>query len=114
MHQLATLMALGLMAVAVGGGASPPTGLRPADDRTRLAGDIDVVEAHVRDFGYDPGPLDGRLTAEIQAAVRAYQARYGLPVSGRLDWATRLELVPGLDERGLMRSVDGHRGAEIP
>src|SRR5215475_4925769 len=83
--------------------AKDPTGLRPAYDRILLAGDIYVAETHLRDFGYDPGPVDGRFTAETQAAVRAFQARYGLPVSGMLDWQTRLELVPGLDERGLMR-----------
>jgi hypothetical protein len=80
-----------------------PIGLRPTYDRMLLAGDIYVAETHLRDFGYDPGPVDGRFTAETQAAVRAYQARYGLPVSGMLDWGTRQELIPGLDERGLMR-----------
>jgi peptidoglycan hydrolase-like protein with peptidoglycan-binding domain len=29
--------------------------------------------------------------------VRAYQARYGLPATGLLDDATRLQLIPGLD-----------------
>jgi peptidoglycan hydrolase-like protein with peptidoglycan-binding domain len=29
--------------------------------------------------------------------VRAYQARYGLPVSGLLDYATRRQLLPGVD-----------------
>jgi N-acetyl-anhydromuramyl-L-alanine amidase AmpD len=87
----------------VGCTASQPMGLRPAYDRILLAGDIQVAEEHLRDFGYDPGPVDGRFTAETQAAVRAYQSRYGLPVSGWLDLATRLALVPGLDERGFMR-----------
>jgi hypothetical protein len=33
--------------------------------------------------------------------VRAYQVRYGLPVSGLLDYTTRLQLIPGLDyDRG--------------
>ena len=79
------------------------TGLQPAYDRILLAGDIYVAEAHLRDFGFDPGPVDGVFTAHTRSAVRAYQARYGLPISGRLDLATRQELVPGLDERGLMR-----------
>ena len=59
-------------------------------------GDIQVAEAHVLDFGFDPGPVDGIYTAQTQAAVRAYQARYGSPVSGLLDYATRLQLLPGL------------------
>jgi hypothetical protein len=80
-----------------------PTGLQPANDRILLAGDIYVAEAHLRDFGFDPGPVDGVFTAHTRSAVRAYQACYGLPISGRLDLATRQELLPGLDERGLMR-----------
>jgi Putative peptidoglycan binding domain len=83
--------------------ATGPGGLRAANDRILLAGDIHVAEAHLRDFGFHPGPVDGLYTAETQAAVRVYQARYGLPVTGLLDWATRQELIPGLDERGLMR-----------
>ena len=77
-----------------------PGGLRPAYDRLFAAGDIQVAEAHLRGFGYDPGPVDGFYTAETQAAVRAYQRRYGLPVSGLLDQATRQKLLPGLDPEG--------------
>jgi peptidoglycan hydrolase-like protein with peptidoglycan-binding domain len=71
--------------------------IRPAVDRLLTRGDIQVAEAHLHDFGFDPGPVDGIYTAQTQDAVRAYQARYGLPVSGLLDYATRLELLPGLD-----------------
>ena len=80
-----------------------PMGLRPANDRLLLAGDIQVAEAHLRDFGFDPGPVDGIFTTETRAAVRAYQARYGLPVSGLLDWITRNELIPGMDQPGVVR-----------
>jgi hypothetical protein len=72
--------------------------LRPALDRILSQGEISVAEAHLRDFGYDPGPVDGLFTADTQAAVRAFQARYGLPVSGLLDRETRQELLPGLDQ----------------
>jgi Putative peptidoglycan binding domain len=99
------LVALGglWLTACVASQARDPTGLRPAYDRILLAGDISVAETHLRDFGYDPGPVDGRFTAETQAAVRAYQARYGLPITGLLDLATRRELVPGLDEVGFTR-----------
>ena len=70
---------------------------RPALDRLLTRGEIQVAEGHLQDFGFDPGPVDGVFTAQTQAAVRAFQARYGLPVSGLLDRATRLELLPGLD-----------------
>jgi peptidoglycan hydrolase-like protein with peptidoglycan-binding domain len=71
--------------------------VRPAVDRLLTRGDIQVAQMHVRAFGFDPGPIDGLYTAQTQAAVRGYQARYGLPVSGLLDYTTRLQLIPGLD-----------------
>jgi peptidoglycan hydrolase-like protein with peptidoglycan-binding domain len=70
---------------------------RPAVDRLLTPGDIQVAQTHLQDFGFDPGPIDGLYTAQTQAAVRAFQARYGLTVSGLLDRATRRELLPGLD-----------------
>jgi murein L,D-transpeptidase YcbB/YkuD len=69
----------------------------PGVDRLLTQGDIHVAEAHLRAFGYDPGPVDGIFTAQTQAAVRTFQARYGIQVSGLLDRATRLELLPGMD-----------------
>jgi peptidoglycan hydrolase-like protein with peptidoglycan-binding domain len=54
---------------------------------------------HVRDFGFDPGSVDGLYTAQTQASLRPYQDRYGLPVTGLLDRATRRELRPGFDHR---------------
>jgi peptidoglycan hydrolase-like protein with peptidoglycan-binding domain len=72
---------------------------RPALDRLLTQGTIQVAEARLRDFGFDPGPIDGIFTAQTQAAVRAFQARYGLPVSGLLDRATREELKLGVDPK---------------
>ena len=86
-----------LLTACVASQSGEPTALRPATDRLLTSGDIQVAEAHLKDFGFDPGPVDGLYTAQTQAAVRAYQARYGLPVSGQLDYATRLQLLPGLD-----------------
>jgi peptidoglycan hydrolase-like protein with peptidoglycan-binding domain len=88
--------------------ASPPVARqagpeRPAVDRLLTRGDIQVAQRHLRDFGFDPGPVDGLYTAETQAAVRGYQARYGLPVSGLLDYTTRLQLLPGLDFQHVTR-----------
>jgi peptidoglycan hydrolase-like protein with peptidoglycan-binding domain len=76
-----------------------PTALRPAPDRLLTAGDIQIAEEHLQVFGFDPGPVDGLFTAQTQAAVRAFQARYGLPVSGLLDAATREELKLGVDPK---------------
>jgi peptidoglycan hydrolase-like protein with peptidoglycan-binding domain len=76
-----------------------PSALRSATDRLLTSGDIQVAEAHLKAFGFDPGPVDGLYTAQTQAAVRAFQARYGLPVSGLLDRATREELRLGVDRK---------------
>ena len=78
--------------------AAPATGFgRAAVDRILTPGDIQLAETHLQAFGFDPGPVDGRFTAQTAAAVRAFQRRYGLSVSGLLDHATREELVPGLN-----------------
>jgi Putative peptidoglycan binding domain len=77
--------------------APTPGSVRAAFDRILTPGDIQVAETHLQAFGYDPGPVDGLFTAQTQAAVRAFQRRYGLSVSGLLDYETRRELIPGLD-----------------
>jgi peptidoglycan hydrolase-like protein with peptidoglycan-binding domain len=92
---LALLLLTGCLASHTG--ERPPGAERPAVDRLLNRGEIQAAETHLRDFGFDPGPVDGTYTAQTKAAVRAYQARYGLPVSGLLDYATRLQLMPGLD-----------------
>jgi peptidoglycan hydrolase-like protein with peptidoglycan-binding domain len=92
---LVAVLLAGCVASQTGG----PTGLQPATDELLSAGDIQVAQENLREFGFDPGPVKGVFTAETQAAVRAYQARYGLPVSGLLDHATRRGLLPGFDQR---------------
>jgi peptidoglycan hydrolase-like protein with peptidoglycan-binding domain len=92
-----------LLTACVASQTGEPRALRPATDRLLTRGDIQVAETHLRDFGFDPGPVDGLYTAETQAAVRGYQARYGLPVSGLLDYTTRLQLLPGLDSQHVTR-----------
>ena len=89
------LLLTGCIASQTGG----PTAVQPATDRLLTPGDIQVAEGRLREFGVDPGPLDGIFTAQTQAAVRAFQARYGLPVSGLLDRATREELRLGVDPK---------------
>lgn len=77
--------------------ALTPGSERPALDRLLTRGDIQIAEEHLQAFGFDPGPIDGLLTAQTQAEVRGFQARYGLPVSGLLDRATHEELKLGVD-----------------
>jgi peptidoglycan hydrolase-like protein with peptidoglycan-binding domain len=69
--------------------------VRPAVDRLLNRGDIQVAQTHLRAFGFDPDPIDGTYTAQTQAAVRTFQATYGLSVSGLLDRQTREQLKVG-------------------
>lgn len=54
-----------------------PMAERPTLDRMLNAGKISVVEAQGQDFGYDPWPVHGLLTAQTRTALQAFQARYG-------------------------------------
>jgi peptidoglycan hydrolase-like protein with peptidoglycan-binding domain len=92
-----------LLTACVASQTEAPTALRPATDRLLTRGEIQVAEAHLKDFGFDPGPVDGIFTDETQAAVRAFQARYGIVVSGQLDYVTRRQLLPGLDSQHVAR-----------
>jgi peptidoglycan hydrolase-like protein with peptidoglycan-binding domain len=83
----------------------PPGTVRPAADRILTAGDIQVAQENLRAFGFDPEPVNGRFTAETQAAVRAYQGRYGMEVTGLLDRATRRELLPGEELIAFLRAL---------
>jgi peptidoglycan hydrolase-like protein with peptidoglycan-binding domain len=76
-----------------------PESERPAVDLLLTRGNIQVAEVRLKEFGFDPGPIDGTFTPQTQAAVRAFQARYGLPVSGLLDRPTREELKLGVDRK---------------
>jgi peptidoglycan hydrolase-like protein with peptidoglycan-binding domain len=73
--------------------------IRPAVDRLLNRGDIQVAQRHLRACGFDPGPMHGIYTAQTQAAVRAFQATYGLSVSGLLDRQTREQLKVGPDAK---------------
>jgi hypothetical protein len=42
--------------------------------------------------GFDPGPIDGTLGSQTRAALRQYQAKRGLPVTGLPDEATQKAL----------------------
>jgi Putative peptidoglycan binding domain len=60
--------------------ARPEEG-RHAAARARLR----QVQERLQAAGFSPGPLDGRLGLQTRAALRHYQQRKGLPVTGTLD-----------------------------
>jgi peptidoglycan hydrolase-like protein with peptidoglycan-binding domain len=93
------LMVLLTACVASHPGAPTAGTIRPAVDRFLNRGDIQVAQMHLQAYGFDPGPIDGSYTAQTQAAVRAFQATYGLSVSGLLDRQTREQLKVGPDAK---------------
>jgi tetratricopeptide (TPR) repeat protein len=49
---------------------------------------IQEAQTHLKDAGFDPGPMDGVRGPRTQAAIQKYQKARGLPVTGELDEAT--------------------------
>ncbi len=76
-------------------GPQPPVA---ALDRLLPTGLIYVAEEHLKALGFDPGPVDGIFTEQTAEAIRQYQRRYGLVVSGLLDPTTRQAL--GIERQG--------------
>ena len=61
-----------------------------------------LTEAQIRGFqeqldtaGFPTGTDKGAMTPETEAALRAYQGKYGLPVTGIFDEATQRSLTAG-------------------
>ncbi len=50
---------------------------------------IRQAQARLKAVGFDPGPIDGVMGKPTQRALQAYQNANGLPVTGKLDDATR-------------------------
>jgi len=69
--------------------SSRPDAGGAADTRRRIT----RVQRGLASLGYDPGPADGILGPKTRVAIRAFEAREGLPVtgaiSGRLEAAIR-------------------------
>ena len=70
-------------AVSVSGGTwDDPTPSISIADRQALVAKIQTLLA---DAGYDPGPADGVVGRKTVDAVRAYQQKAGVPVTGQID-----------------------------
>jgi peptidoglycan hydrolase-like protein with peptidoglycan-binding domain len=48
-------------------------------------GDVRTVQRALRDKNEDPGPIDGVVGPRTRSAVRAFQKRYGMEPSGKVD-----------------------------
>ena len=46
------------------------------------------AQIHLKQAGFDPGPLDGILGPKTKSAICRYQIKHGLIVNGRIDEET--------------------------
>ena len=60
----------------------------PAQQKAISKENLKLVQERFAAEGVYAGPRDGELNAQTEAALRAYQQKRGLPVSGAADEAT--------------------------
>jgi peptidoglycan hydrolase-like protein with peptidoglycan-binding domain len=65
---------------------------RPEQPQTLTKDNLKQVQERLKAEGVYAGPLDGELNAQTAAALRQYQQKQGLPVSGAADEATLKKL----------------------
>ena len=63
--------------------ASPPRALTHEEVLGKSAA-VEDVQAKLAALAYDPGPADGVMGPKTRAAIRAFQADFGLPVDGQV------------------------------
>ena len=81
------------------GETGQPSEQRP-EQRILLTKDqIQQVQERLKAEGVDPGPVDGVMSPQTEAALRQYQQKQGLAVSGAVDEATlrqlQIRIAPG-------------------
>ena len=58
----------------------------------QAAADVERAQKALKQMGHDPGPVDGVMGAQTSAALKAYQKKHGLSVTGQLDGETAAKL----------------------
>jgi hypothetical protein len=59
----------------------------------RMSGDVRAAQQALQEKGFDPGPADGVMGAKTTAAVKEFQQKNNLTVTGTLDADTRDRLM---------------------
>jgi peptidoglycan hydrolase-like protein with peptidoglycan-binding domain len=84
---------LWLCPIMVEAGTAGTTGEQPPIQRDIISKDnLKLLQQRLTTEGVYAGPLDGEMNAQTEAALRAYQEKQGLPVSGAADDATLKQL----------------------
>jgi peptidoglycan hydrolase-like protein with peptidoglycan-binding domain len=72
--------------------AGTPGEQRPEQNQVITKDNLKLVQERLKTEGVYAGPVDGELNAQTEAALRQYQQKQGLPISGAADEATLREL----------------------
>jgi peptidoglycan hydrolase-like protein with peptidoglycan-binding domain len=84
---------LWLCPILVEAGTAGTTGEQPPTQPQIITKDnLKLLQERLTAEGVYAGPPDGELNAQTEAALRAYQQKHGLPVSGTADEATLKQL----------------------
>jgi peptidoglycan hydrolase-like protein with peptidoglycan-binding domain len=84
---------LGLGPGLLGAGRTGTTGEQPPEQKQVISNDdFKLIQQRLTAEGVYAGPVDGEMNAQTEAALRWYQEKQGLPVSGAADEATLREL----------------------
>src|SRR4029453_17720002 len=65
----------------------------PDKEKAEMAVDVRGAQQALRDKGFDPGPVDGRVGARTPGAVRGFKSREGIVATGQLDAEPRDRLM---------------------
>ena len=70
-------------------GRAGTTGEQPPEQKQVISNDdFKLIQQRLTAEGVYAGPIDGEVNAQTEAALRQYQQKQGLPVSGEADEAT--------------------------
>jgi peptidoglycan hydrolase-like protein with peptidoglycan-binding domain len=87
------VLLVGVLAVCPLMGEAGAAGQQPPEQpRTITTENLKLVQERLQAEGVYAEPVDGEMNAQTEAALRAYQAKQGLPVSGAADEATLKQL----------------------
>ncbi len=96
MHILVTVLivsVLWLCPILGEAGTAGTTGeQRPEQPQLLSTENLKLVQARLKAEGVYAGPVDGELNAQTEAALRQYQEKQRIPVSGAADEATLKQL----------------------
>jgi peptidoglycan hydrolase-like protein with peptidoglycan-binding domain len=93
---LSAMLAMPMMATGSGSGSSGSAsgmhmerGGHQQMGQEMSAEQIRMAQKHLKEAGFDPGPIDGQFGQKTAQAVREYQRSNGLPATGQLDEPTK-------------------------